>query len=277
MPQNHASRCARRFSASAPLASSVARCSSTIFQIVSIPRPSSALTVTTGGFQDGFAGRRQVEGRPILRRRLRSARDVLAVGLVDGERIGQLEDAFLDALELVAGARASMSTRKEVDHRGDGELGLPDTDRLDQDDVVAGRLTHEERLARPARHAAERAGRRARSDEGLGRRREARHARLVAEDAAAARGARRDRRRGRRRACRADQVEPEGLDEGALADPRDAADADARRTPGRGMDQLQEPLRRALIVGTRALDQRDRLGERPAVARPVRRRREPRG
>src|SRR5439155_761211 len=83
------------------------------------------------------------------------------------------------------------------------------------------------------------------ADEGLGRRREARHARLVAQDAAA-----RERARGvdgehGDLLPEADQVEPEGLDEGALPYPRHAAHADAGGAARAGEQELQEPLRRA--------------------------------
>src|SRR5439155_1591565 len=81
---------------------------------------------------------------PGLRRGLLGGPHVLAVGLVDGEHVGQLEDALLDALELVPRAREH-EDQEEVDHRGNRELGLPDADRLDQHGVVARRLADEER------------------------------------------------------------------------------------------------------------------------------------
>ena len=112
------------------------------------------------------------------------------VVIVETVGVGQLEDAALDALELVARA-GQEEDEEEVDHRRDRELRLPDADRLDDDDVVARRLADEHRLARAARDAAERAARRARPDERLGSGREPRHPRLVAEDAAARERARR--------------------------------------------------------------------------------------
>src|SRR5439155_1373188 len=78
-----------------------------------------------------------------------------------------LEDALLDPLQFVARA-GQQQDQEEVDHRGDRELRLPDADRLDQHDVVARRLADEQRLPRAACHPAERAGRRARANEGLG-------------------------------------------------------------------------------------------------------------
>src|SRR5207247_3078214 len=65
----------------------------------------------------------------------------------------------------------------------------------------------------------------------------------------------------------ADQMEAEGLDESALAHPGHAAHADAGGAARVGEHELEEPLRRALVVGARALDQRDRLGERAPAPR----------
>ena len=86
----------------------------------------------------------------------------VAVGLVHRDHVGDLEDALLDALELVAGAGQG-EEEERVDHAGDGDLGLPDADRLDQHHVVRRRLEHRHRLAGGAGDAAERAGGRARA------------------------------------------------------------------------------------------------------------------
>ena len=72
--------------------------------------------------------------------------DVVAVGLVHRDHVGELEHALLDALQLVAGA-GQREQQEGVDHAGDGVLGLADADRLDEHDVVAGRLQHDDRLA----------------------------------------------------------------------------------------------------------------------------------
>ncbi len=67
------------------------------------------------------------------------ARNVVAVGFVDRDHVGQLDDAFLDALQFVPGARHHQHQEK-VGHVGDGGLGLADADRLDDQHVVARRL-----------------------------------------------------------------------------------------------------------------------------------------
>ena len=78
------------------------------------------------------------------------------VGLVDRDDVGDLEDAALDALQRVAGAGEG-EEEERVDHLGDRDLRLPDADGLDEDDVVAGRLHDDHRLAGGLRDPAERA------------------------------------------------------------------------------------------------------------------------
>ena len=82
----------------------------------------------------------------------------LAVGLVHDHEIGELDDPPLHALELVAGARREQQD-EEIDHPGDRDLRLSDTDGLHQHHIEPGRLAHEQGLAGPARDAAERAPR----------------------------------------------------------------------------------------------------------------------
>src|SRR5262249_19725756 len=62
------------------------------------------------------------------------------------------------------------------------------------------------------------------------------------------------------------QVQAEGLDEGALPRTGHTRHAHPDRTTRLRQDLLEEPLRLRLIVGARALDQRDRLGERSPIA-----------
>jgi len=56
----------------------------------------------------------ETQRAPVLRCGLLGGPHVLAVGLVDGERVGQLEDALLDALELVARAREHEDRKKST-------------------------------------------------------------------------------------------------------------------------------------------------------------------
>ena len=109
----------------------------------------------------GDHSRRRVQDlqrRPVFGGGALGARDVVAVGLVDGDHVGDLDDALLDALQVVAAA-GEQQHEEEIDHVGDGDLRLADADRLDDDDVEAGRLAQRHRLARLARDAAERARR----------------------------------------------------------------------------------------------------------------------
>ena len=75
--------------------------------------------------------RRAVVGLRALRRG-----EQLAVGLVDHHEIGELDDAALDALQLVAGAGREQQ-QKAVDHVGDRALALADADGLDHHHVEA--------------------------------------------------------------------------------------------------------------------------------------------
>jgi hypothetical protein len=106
------------------------------------------------------------------------------VALLIDDDVGQFDDALLDRLQVVAGVR-QLQQHEGVGHAGDRGFALADADRLDDDDVEAGRLAHQHRLARLFRDAAQRAGRRRRADEGVGAGRQLLHARLVAEDGAA--------------------------------------------------------------------------------------------
>ena len=101
-----------------------------------------------------------------------SARDlrldeVVPVRLVDDDGVRKLHDALLDALQLIARTR-QYDEQEEVNHRAHGGLGLPDTDRLDDDDIVARCLAEKHRLTALARDAAEGAARRRGTDERLG-------------------------------------------------------------------------------------------------------------
>jgi hypothetical protein len=126
-----------------------------------MPRASSADTVSTGGSQFGLACRKSRSAARIPPRHASRGR-CCRRRLVDRERVGDLDDALLDALKLVARARQH-EHEEEVDHRRHGHLGLADADGLDDDHVVARGLADEHRFARAARDAAER------PPDGLGR------------------------------------------------------------------------------------------------------------
>ena len=69
----------------------------------------AALHVSTGVLHPSSAGHEVQGGRQLGGRALGVGR-VVAVGLVDGDHVGQLEHALLDALQAVAG-RASVRNR----------------------------------------------------------------------------------------------------------------------------------------------------------------------
>ena len=162
----------------------------------------------------------------------------IEVGLVDDDQVGELHHALLDRLQVVAGI-GQLQEQEHVGHAGDRGLALADADRLDDDDVVAGRLDDAHRLARRRRDAAERAAARARPHERRRVDREPLHARLVAEDRSARDARGRVDREHRDAQTFADEVQAERLDERRLADAGHARDAEPERRP-RGHGQRRE-------------------------------------
>ncbi len=90
----------------------------------------------------------------------------IVVRLVDGDHVGQFENALLDPLQFVAGA-GQHQHEEEIGQVGHRRFGLADAHRLDQDHVEPGGLAEQHRLAGLGRDAAERAGRRGGADEGV--------------------------------------------------------------------------------------------------------------
>ena len=107
-----------------------------------------------------------------------------AIGLVDHEDVGDLHDAGLQRLHIVAGARHQRHDR-DVGGADDVDLVLADADGLDEDDVLAARVEHERGLAGRARQAAEMAARRHAADEHAVVAGMRLHAHAIAEDGAA--------------------------------------------------------------------------------------------
>ena len=123
-------------------------------------------TVTTGGNQVAPAGVKICNAALYSAAARSRALDIVAVRLVDGDHVGDLDDAFLDPLQVVAAA-GKQQHQKEVDHVGDRDLRLADADRLDDDDVEARRLDERHRFARSLRHPAERSRGGRGADEGV--------------------------------------------------------------------------------------------------------------
>ena len=177
---------------------------------------------------------------------LHDAIGAVAVGLVHDEEVGDLHEARLDRLDVVAHPR-----RQDDDARlretEDVHLVLPDADRLDEHLVEARRVEDVYGVGRGAREAAEVAARRHRPDQDAGVRVEVLHPDAVAEDRAA--------REGRRRVDRDDPDLPpagaraprEGRGQRGLARPRrarEAGDAGAARLREEGARGARESGRR---------------------------------
>ena len=197
------------------------------------------------------------------------------VGLVDRHQVGDLEDAALDALQLVAGARDEQH-EEGVDHAGDRHLALPDADGLDEHHVVAGGLEHQHRLAGAAGDAAERAAGRGRAHEG------AFVLRQLASSASCRRGccrrcARwRGRRRARRRGGRARAASSRGARSACSCRRRAGRRrrcAARRRWRGRGAPAAPAPAPGARAASSRRESARGRPRCGRRRARPLRGRR----
>ena len=185
---------------------------------------------------------------------LLGAIDVIAVGLVDRDHVGEFDDAFLDALQFVAGARQHQR-EKEIRHVGDGGFRLPDANGLDQNDIEARSLAQQHRLACLRCDAAERTRRRRGTNEGVRIDGKLCHARLVAQNRAAGARRRRIDRQNRDLVALGSEPGAERVDGGRFADARRAGDADAQRLAGIGEEFLHELSRRELMVRPAALDQ----------------------
>ena len=143
---------------------------------------------------------------------------------------------------------------------------MADADGLDQNHVVAGGLGKGDGLPRRLGDAAEAVAGGGGADEGALLRGEPAHARLVAEDRAAA------PRRGGVDGEHGDllalghEVKPELVDQGRFAGARHAADADADGLAGAGQEVLEQSLGAGLVLGLGAFDQGDGAAERHPVA-----------
>ena len=110
-----------------------------------------------------------------------------------------------------------------------GSLGLAHADRFDEDGVVAGRFAKNHRFTGLAGHAAEGSSRGRGADEGVWMDGKFLHAGLVAQNrtfGTLAGGV--DGQHGQLVVVAA-EVHAKGFDEGALASPRDACDAQTKR------------------------------------------------
>src|SRR5690606_23652385 len=196
----------------------------------------------------------QVHRTLIMRACAFSQIETLTIGFVDDERIGQLHDAALDALQLVAGIRQHQH-HEEINHARDFVFTLTNPDGFDQNDIVARSFAEQHGFARVLGHTAQRALGGRGSNERFIAARQLFHARLVAENRTP--GDRRTRidREHRDLFAKPDQIQPESFDESRLADTRDAGDADTNAVAGGWQQCLEHALRPDAIVIELAFDQ----------------------
>ena len=220
----------------------------------------------------------RVAGVAVLAEDAQRARDLgpragrrvgVEVRLVDDDQVGQLHHALLDRLQVVAGVR-QLHQHEHVRHARRGRLALADADRLDDDDVVAGRLANQHRLARLLGHPAQRAAGGTGPDVGLLVHGQLLHPSLVAEDRAAGDAAGRIDGQHRDAVALLDQVQAEHFDERALADAGHAADGDPERGAGVRQQCREHLVALGPVVRAGRFQQRDRLGDGAALRRPAR-------
>ena len=184
----------------------------------------------------------------------------LPIRLVDDEDIGNLHDAGLERLHLVAGARHQHDDR-HIGRPDDVDLVLPDAHRLDDDEIATGRVEDDRDLARRTRQAAELAARGHAADEDASVPGVRLHPHAVAENRAAGERARRIDRNHPDRPAFLTGMADELIDERALARARRSGDPHEVRPTGPG-EQLADE--RAAGRGS-VLDERDGPRERTRV------------
>ena len=180
-----------------------------------------------------------MQSRAIFRRRRLGAGDIVAVGLVDRDHVGQFDHAFFQSLQFVARAGQHQHQEK-IGHVGDRDFRLADADRFDQHHIVAGGLAQQHGLAGFRRDAAERAGSGGGADKGVVVVGKPRHAGLVGKDRSAGAPRRRIDRQHRDFVALLRQQGAERVDRGRFADAGRAGDADADRVAGRVEQRLRQ-------------------------------------
>ena len=189
----------------------------------------------------------------------------LPIRLVHDEDVGDFHDAGLERLHVVAGAGHERDDR-HVGRADDVDLVLADADRFDDDDVLAGGVEDERRVAGRAREAAQMPARRHAADEHAFVGRVRLHAQPIAEHGAAAERARGidgdDADRQRDGARPVSDFGDQPIDERALARAGRAGDADEIRAAGVAENRADQVGARRILV----LDQGNRAGHRARVA-----------
>ena len=149
-----------------------------------MPAPVVAEQVTASGVHPVSRAGNRCKAWANSRLARSAALNVIAVGLVDGEQVGHLDDSALDSLEFVAGA-GDHEQQKKIDHAVNQRLRLAHAHGFDEHGMKARSLAEDHGFAGATGNAAERAARGRRAYERHFAVGEPLHAGFVAEDAAA--------------------------------------------------------------------------------------------
>ena len=149
------------------------------------------------------------------------------VGLVDDHQIGNFHHAFFDGLQVVA-CIGQLHQHEHVGHIGHCRLGLAHAHGFDNDHVVACGFAHQHGFTGFFGHTAQCAAAGAGANVGLFVHAQVFHAGFVAQNRAPRHRAGRVHRQHRHAVALANQVQAQRLNEGGLAHPRHAADAQTK-------------------------------------------------
>ena len=193
------------------------------------------------------------------------ALDVVAVGFVDCQQVGDLDDALLHALELVSGT-GDHDEQEKIDHGSNGDFVLSHADGFHEDDIITGGLAEQHGLAALAADTAERAAGGRGADVGVRLADEVLHAGFIAEDAAAGDAAAGVHGEHGDAFPTLTKLAAERLDERAFPGSGDAGDADADGVSGVRQQAGEEFLGEGLVRGVVAFHQGDGAREDADVA-----------
>jgi hypothetical protein len=219
--------------------------------------------------------RRHHRRRPVRRRRRQDAKsaaifgrrlaraDGIDVGRVDRDHVGLLDDALLDPLQLIAGARQRQNER-EIGHVRDRGFGLANPNRFDEENIEARRFA-KNRLARSRRDSAQRSCRGRGSDGGVRVKSQPRHPRLIAENRAARNFRRGVDRQNRDSVAHRREIGAQSVDQGRLSDAGRARDPDPHRRAHIPSEHRRKRPGRSPMIASAAFHQ----GNRPRQFHPI--------
>ncbi len=190
---------------------------------------------------------------------LRGFFDVVAVGLVDRQGIGNFQHPLFNPLQLITGP-GQHQHQKKVHHGGHRGFRLANPYGFHNDDIEPGRLAQQHGFPGLAGDTAQAAPGGRGSDKRHGLDAKLLHTGFVGHDAPAAAGAARIHGQNRQAMPLAGQVHTENFDEGTLAHPGHAGNAQPNRLASVRQQAIDDRGRHLPMLRQAALDQGDGPG-----------------